>query len=371
MGKQEPYEVNPKQYEMSRRRFLRNAGITAASVPFLGGLIDVLSERGAGAQTFRDESHPLFASHPAYKFTFVNHVTTNAFFTPTQYGMADAAHILGIPVPQWTGSLVSAVSDMVNAIDIAIAGKVNGIATTLIDPTAFNSPVDRALHIGIPVVAYNADEPLNNRMCYIGQNNLTAGAAAAEMIVSQPGIKKGDLVGMVIATPGTGNIQPRINGALPTFHKAGLTTATIAGGALEPAEITAVQAWWEGHKDVKFLYAVDSGDSAAVADCISSNKLHGITGGSGWDVQIPVLQGVNSGNLVFTIDQQAYLQGFIPTIQLFLYNISAGLMKPCNTDTGLGFVTAANVKPYFAHPTRFEGSSTAETAYKPPTTIKY
>ena len=31
---------------------------------------------------------------------------------------------------------------------------------------------------------------------------------------------------MVIATPGTGNIQPRINGALPTFHKAGLTTAT-------------------------------------------------------------------------------------------------------------------------------------------------
>ena len=64
--------------------------------------------------------------------------------------MQDAAHILGIPVPQWTGSLVSAVSDMVNAIDVAIAGKVNGIATTLIDPTAFNSPVDRALHIGIP-----------------------------------------------------------------------------------------------------------------------------------------------------------------------------------------------------------------------------
>ena len=35
---------------------------------------------------------------------------------------------------------------------------------------------------------------------------------------------------------------------------------------------------------------------------------------------------------MFSIDQQAYLQGFVPVIQLFLYNISAGLMKPCDTD---------------------------------------
>ena len=101
--------------------------------------MEVLTERGAAAQSFRDESMEMFASHPAYKFTFVNHVTTNTFFTATQYGLQDAASILGIPKPQWTGSTSSATSDMVNAIDIAISGKVNGIATTLIDPTAFNT----------------------------------------------------------------------------------------------------------------------------------------------------------------------------------------------------------------------------------------
>jgi len=84
-----------------------------------------------------------------------------------------------------------------------------------------------------------------------------------------------------------------------------------------------------------------------------------------------VLQGVQDGELTFTIDQQAYLQGFIPTIQLFLYQISAGLMKPCDTDTGLGFVTSANVAPYLAHATRFEGSGTRESAYKPPAKIAY
>jgi simple sugar transport system substrate-binding protein len=369
MAKFEPHEVDPKQYEISRRRFLRNAGAVAASVPFLGGLAEILSERGAGAATFRDESHPLFASHPAYKFTFVNHVTTNPFFTATIYGTQDAAHILGIPVPQWTGSQVSAVSDMVNAIDVAIAGKVNGIATTIIDPTAFNSPVDHALNLGIPVLAYNADEPGNNRMCYIGQSNLTAGAAAAAKIVAT--LKKGDLVGLVIATPGTGNIQPRINGAMPTFKKAGLTTEVVAGGALVPAEITAVQAWYEGHKDVKYFYAVDNGDSEAVADCITKNGLIGKIHGSGWDVSLPVLDGVKSGALDFSIDQQAYLQGFVPTIQLFLYNISAGLMKPCDTDTGLGFINKANYAPYLAHVTRFEGAGATATAFKPPTKILY
>jgi simple sugar transport system substrate-binding protein len=338
-------------------------------VPLLGGMMDVLNERGAAAATFHDESHALLAKHPSYKFTFVNHVTTNSFFTPTQYGMADAATLLGIPKPLWTGSATSNVSQMVTAFDQAIAAGVSGIASALIDPVAFNSPTDNALSKGIPVISYNADEPGNNRLAYVGQNNLTAGAAAAARIAKV--VKKGGLVGMVIATPGSGNIQPRINGALPVFKAAGLDTAVVDGGALEPGEITAVEAWYTGHKDVKFLYSVDDGDAIAVADTIKKYNLKGKVGGSGWDVEVPVLQGVKSGDLAFTIDQQAYLQGFVPTIQLFLYQISAGLMKPCNTDTGLGFVTSANVAPYLAHATRFEGSGVAETAYVPPASIAY
>ena len=107
---------------------------------------------------------------------------------------------------------------MVTAINEAIVAGVNGIATTLIDPVAFNTPVDNALSKGIPVIAYNADEAGNNRMAYVGQNNLTAGAAAANRIVSSGVVSKGDLVAGVIATPGTGNIQPRIDGAKPIFE---------------------------------------------------------------------------------------------------------------------------------------------------------
>ncbi|MGH9105204.1 MAG: substrate-binding domain-containing protein [Acidimicrobiales bacterium] len=375
-------DVSRERWELSRRRMLRNLGVAAAAVPFAGALTEMLTdmpanasprERVAAGERLARNSvfESPFASHPAYKFTFVCHVTTNTFFTPTQYAFADAARMFGIPKPAWTGSINSIVSDMTTAIDTAVAANVKGIATCIIAPASFNAPVDRALSKGIPVVSYNADEPGNNRMAYIGQNNLTAGAAAAKRIVDSGYVKKGDLVGMIIATPGTGNIQPRIDGALPTFKAAGYDTVSVAGGALQNQEDAAVPAWYLGHKDVKFMYAVDDGDTIAVAQTISKYKLKGKVGGSGWDVGIPTLQQVQKGALLFSIDQQAYLQGFVPTVQLFLYNLSAGLMKPCDTDTGLGYVTTSTVGAYLSHKTRFEGSGTAQTAFAPPKKISY
>ena len=118
------------------------------------------------------------------------------------------------------------------------------------------------------------------------------------------------------------------------------------------------------------MFGVDSGDSNAIAQFIQTNNLKGKIGGSGWDVGTPVVQGINSGNLIFTIDQQAYLQGFDTIMQMFLYNVSGGLMKPTNTDTGLGIVVKSNVAPYLAQ-NRFEGTSSKQQTLKPPASIPH
>src|SRR3981081_4681696 len=55
----------------------------------------------------------IFGSSKGYKFTFVNHVTTNPFFTPTQSGAADACKLLGCSF-QWTGSPKTKHPTMVN-----------------------------------------------------------------------------------------------------------------------------------------------------------------------------------------------------------------------------------------------------------------
>jgi simple sugar transport system substrate-binding protein len=297
----------------------------------------------------------------------VNHVTTNSFFTATIYGCQDACALTGSSF-QWTGSTNSIVNQMVSAFTSAIAAKASGIGCCLIDNTAFNAPTDQALSAGIPVIAYNADVSpgsKNNRMAYIGQNNLTAGAAVGEQILKL-GVKSGDLVGGIIATPGTGNIQPRIDGAKPVLTGAGVKFVEVGTSATEGSpEYNKISSWYAGHQDVKFMFAVDSGDSNALAQFIQKQGLTGKVGGSGWDVGTPVVQGIQAGHLSFTIDQQAYLQGFDTIMQLFLWNVSGGLMKPTNTDTGLGIVTKANVTPYLT-PNRFTGTSTARKALTPP-----
>ncbi len=311
-----------------------------------------------------------FGSSGSHHFVMVNHVTTNSFFTATIYGCQDACALTGSSF-QWTGSTDSIVNQMVSAFNSAIAANADGIGCCLIDNTAFNSPVDSALGKGIPVIAYNADVSpgtKNNRMAYIGQNNLTAGAAVGQAILNA-GIKSGDLVAGIIATPGTGNIQPRIDGAKPVLQKAGVKFEEVGTSATEGSpEYNKISSWYAGHQDVKWMMAVDSGDSNAVAQFLQKQGLKGKVGASGWDVGLPVVQAIKAGYVTITIDQQAYLQGFDTIMQLFLWNVSGGLMKPTNTDTGLGIVTKDNVEPYLTS-SRFTGTSKTKKALPTPSSI--
>ena len=80
----------------------------------------------------------------------------------------------------------------------------------------------------------------------------------------------------------------------------------------------------------------------------------------GYDLLPATLRAIHARELDFTIDQQPYLQGFLPVVQLFLHRYSGGLVAPADTNTGLNFVTRANVSRYLTTKSRFEGSSSRE-----------
>jgi len=358
------------------RQFTRRTALTGGAAAVAATVLEACgsskssSSASASSGSAVSAAQSAFGTGASHHFVMVNHVTTNSFFTATIYGCQDACTLTGSSF-QWTGSTDSIVSQMVSAFNTAIAQKANGIGCPLIDNTAFNSPVNSALGAGIPVIAYNADVSTgvkNNRMAYIGQNNLTAGAAVGEAIL-KAGIKSGDLVAGIIATPGTGNIQPRLDGAKPVLTAAGVKFVEVGTSATEGSpEYDKVSSWYAGNKDVKWMMAVDSGDSNAVAQFIQKEGLSGKVGASVWDVGLPVVQAINAGYVTATIDQQAYLQGFDTIMQLYLWNVSGGLMRPTDTDTGIGIVTKANVKPYLT-PSRFEGTSAAHKALTPPSSI--
>jgi simple sugar transport system substrate-binding protein len=366
MAKSTKREVDPQKYAQSRRRFLRNAGLGAASLPFLGSLADT-----AKAASSIPTKNP-WPNYPAYKFGFVCHVTADVFFNAVRAGANDMCALLGCSYT-WTGSENDIIPEMVNAFNVAITSKVDGIACCIVDPKAFNAVTDDALGKGIPVVAYNARAPEgsgNHALSYIGQDLYNAGVAVGNKILTY--VKKGDLVGGMISVPGSLNEQPRMDGAKSVFEKAGIDFVQVGVGATEGPALASIQAWYQGHQNVKFMFSSGGSNGVAVAKTIQKLGLaaKGI-GGAAFDVGLPVLQNIADGNLAFTVDQQAYLQGSMSIYQLFLYNITGGLITPTDYNTGFKYVTKDTVDAYLQNKDTWEGSSSSPVVFTRPKSISF
>jgi simple sugar transport system substrate-binding protein len=339
-----------------RLRSTRRTALTGGAAGLTAFLIGACG--GGGSGTASADAGNVFGKQKKFRFTVINHVTTNPFFVPTKFGAADACSLLGCSY-QWTGSQSSNVNEMVNAMNSAISAKVDGIAVSLIDEKAFNAPTQRALAAGIPVVAYNADAKGNPRLAYIGQDLFVAGQEMGQRIVQLVG--SGD-VALFIATPGAANIQPRIDGALSAIKASGapITPHTVATGAAVPQELTTIDSYWVGHTNTKGLFAVDGGSTQGVAQTMQKHNLtrQGVKAG-GFDLLEPTIQLLGAGQIDFTIDQQPYLQGFLPILELFLYKASDTLSGTFDANTGLKFLTQQTVQPYVKTKSRFEGTSTS------------
>ncbi len=338
------------------------AGIAAMMIEACGGSSSSSSSSAGGTSTASaagggSAAASIFGSSTPLKFTLVNHVTTNPFFTPTQNGAADACKMLGCTY-QWTGSQNSNVGEMVNAFNSAVSAGVDGIGIALVSLTAFNAPVAKALAAKIPVVSYNADAAKNPRLAYIGQDLFVSGQEMGQHIASL--VPSGD-VALFIATPGSLNIQPRIDGA-QAFLKShpGIKTHVVATGAALPQEQSTVESFITSHPTFKGFFAVDGGSTQYVGQSIQKHGLvaKGIKGG-GYDLTPVTQQTLAAGALEFTIDQQPYLQGFLPILELYMYKVSQTLTGVADVNTGLKFLDKTTVIPYNSTKSRFEGTSTS------------
>jgi simple sugar transport system substrate-binding protein len=329
------------------------AGVAAAMLAACGGG----GSDSSKAASSSSGASTVFKSGKKLKFVFVNHVTTNPFFVPTKYGAQDACKLLGCTY-QWTGSANSNVNEMVNAMNTAVTGGTDGIAVALIDNKAFNGPTDAALKAKIPVVSYNADATGNSRLSYIGQDLFLSGQEMGKKIAGLVG--SGD-VALFIATPGSANIQPRIDGAKDVLKgHSSIKTHTIATGAAVPAELSVIDSYVSGHPDTKGLFAVDAGSTQSIGQTVQKHKLRskGVKAG-GYDLTPITQKLVAADQMDFTIDQQPYLQGFLPVLELYLYKVSGTLSGIAEVNTGLKFLDKTTVGPYNTTKSRYEGTSSS------------
>ena len=354
----------------SRRRLLEGAGLfsATAAASALIAACSSSSSSGASPTSSAKEVAGNFPTTPKWKFTFVNHVTDNSFFTPTQYGFQDCAALLGLPTPAWTGALStqSTVPTMLSAFQAAVTAGSPGIATTVVSATSFIAPINSALAAGIPVITYNANgsstSPTNGQ-AYVGQDLLASGQEVGKRLASL--MKSGDTAVGFIAQPGSLNIQPRMDGATQALTAAGMKVMFgnkgVDTGASATQEAQTLPAFLQSHgSSIQGAFAVDGGDTALLGTSLNKYGLVGKVAAGGFDLEPQTLTAITAGQINFTVDQSPYLQGFLPTLYMYLFQLSGGLVSPPATDTGLKFVVKSNAGAYTATPSRFEGSTTAQ-----------
>lgn len=326
--------------------FLRRAGLGAAGVSLgqLLGPAGALAGDGGGD----------FPSHPRWRFVFVSHDTVDPLFVATQFGAQDAASLVKCSV-QWNGSPRRNVGETVKALRSAIDRKADGIAVSVVDRTAFAPGLAAARKAGIPVVAFNVDAaPGQGRLSYVGENPYAAGLSAAGEVSRL--VPNGEVV-LLAPEHAAHWVERRLEGAVAGLKskRSSPKVVRLTGPAKQQQQL--IEATLGKSPRARGLVAMDGAGTKAVGSVIErlGLKAKGFHGG-GFDLLPSDLRLVSEGHLGFVVDQQAYVQGFAPAIQLFLSLVSQGAIVPWDTETSV-LLRAADVARFVTTKSRFDGSS--------------
>lgn len=241
---------------------------------------------------------------------------------------------------------------MVTQLNEALATNPDGIAI-MGHPgdEAYRAIVDQAEAQGTIITAMNVPLPElqaqygANGFGYVGAFQYTAGYSLAEEAVRRFGLGEGDraMVWGLLSQPGRGE---RTRGVIEGLEAAGLTVDYLEIDSATNADPTAGIATFTGYvsanADVK-LVVTDHGNLTASLETLltAANKGPDDIFTAGFDLSPATVTAIQGGWTDLVIDQQQWLQGYLPILQICLsknYNFS-GL----TIDTGAGFASADNV----------------------------
>jgi simple sugar transport system substrate-binding protein len=242
---------------------------------------------------------------------------------------------------------------MIQQFREAVATRPDGIAV-MGHPgdEAFDPLIEDAIAKGIIVTAQNTELPkMEGKYAgvgfgYVGAENYPAGYALGKEAVMRMGLKKGDraMVWGLLSQPTRGL---RTKGVIDAFKEAGLTVDYVEIDAATnrdpPAGIPTFAGYVSSHPDVKVV-VTDHGGLTATAEtyCRAAGKKPGEVKIAGFDVSPATIAAIRGGWTTLVIDQQPWLQGYLPILQICLTKVYG--FSGLHINTGAGFVDKSNVE---------------------------
>ena len=225
--------------------------------------------------------------------------------------------------------------EMAKLIDNAVSQKPKGIVITLPDAAALGKSVKAAIAAGIPVVSMNSGSDDFAKLgisAHVGQTEFEAGVGGG-LKMKAAGGKKALCVNHEV-----GNVA--LDRRCAGFKKGFGGSVEILGTSNDPTEIQKAVAAKLGGVDTILTLGAGLSGEAALKALKSAGKVGSVKLGT-FDMSPGMLKAAAAGEVEFLIDQQQYLQGYLP-IAIFAQYMRWGTMPAGVVMTGPGFVTPDN-----------------------------
>ena len=283
------------------------------------------------------------------RYTYLHHSTpTNVFWQAVKRGMDDACAQVQADCQMVFLQQDGNFQEQLNNLEAAIAQKPDGIITTFAGGEIFDEAIERAMKAGIPVIASNVDHPKKtHRLAFVGQDLEQAGYDLAASLA--PRFPKSGPIHVLIGISGPGQVWAESRGAgiarfMDDYKKANpgrqITYEKIDSGLDLSVTGQRVAAYVQS-KPTTAYFDVGYWAAGAAVSLRDLGKKPGEVLLACFDLVPVVLDEMKSGYVQLTIDQQPYLQGYIPVHEL--HNINTYKLGAYDVNTGKALVTPDQV----------------------------
>ncbi len=298
-------------------KFLKTFIVAAAAVLVLG----------FGAASAQDKIRIVVVSHGQ---------ASDPFWSVVKNGVDQAKIDMGVDVKYLAPDTFDMVR-MSQLIDAAVASNPDGLVVSIPDADALGDSIRAAVGAGIPVISMNSGSDVRKSLgvaVHVGQTEYEAGLGGGEKMKAA-GVSRAVCVNQEV---GNVALDLRCKG----FQDGLEGTSEVLAVSMDPTEIrNALKAYLIRNPDTQGILTLGPSAAAPVLAALEEEDLIGKVKLGTFDLSPEVLQALLDDKMMFAIDQQQYLQGYLPIVILAL-NKKFGLMPGADVLTGPGFVTKDN-----------------------------
>ena len=298
----------------------------------------VLASVGFASQTLGQDN----GDRSGLRFAVVTHgQASDPYWSVVQNGVNQAAKDMGVQVEYNSPDTYDMVK-MAQLIDAAVASQPDGIAISIPDADALGDSIKAGVDAGIPMISLDSGSDVAadlGMLTHVGQTEYEAGVGGGQRM-GEAGVTTALCVNQEV---GNVALDDRCRGFTDGLAESGGTVEVVQVDLNNPAESQArIEAALSSNPNIDGILALGPTGASPALEALRGTGQLGTIQLATFDLSPDVLEAIESGDILFAIDSQQYMQGYLPIVLLTLYATNLNTIANPVLMTGPGFVTQEN-----------------------------